>query len=255
MSEMNSEIQEIESDEGEHKLTALVTGGNRGIGLEICRQLAKQGINVLLGAKELDKAEKAAALLNQENAAESDCGLVSPWQLDVTSEQDRQYLHQQLEQEQLTIDILVNNAGISKGIRYSILNEPTELTKETLEINFWGSLYLCQIVIPFMQQNGYGRVVNVSSGHGSFGKIDQRNVGYRFSKVSMNAMTVMLADAVSEDNVLVNTMTPGWVRTRLGGMNANRGVEEGADTAVWLCLLDDDGPRGGFFKDRQPFPW
>jgi NAD(P)-dependent dehydrogenase (short-subunit alcohol dehydrogenase family) len=227
--------------------TALVTGGNRGIGLEICRQLAANNIKVILAARDPHKGDKALAKLDNP--------LVSSIQLDVTNEADLQSLQSKLESRALEVDILVNNAGISQGIRYSILNEPKELTQQTMDINFWGALRLSQIVVPFMQKNGFGRVVNVSSGHGSFGKMDKQNPGYRFSKVTMNAMTVMLADEVKDDNILVNAMTPGWVRTRLGGLNAQRGVEEGAETAVWLCLLDDDGPNGEFFKDKATFAW
>ena len=227
--------------------TALVTGGNRGIGLEICRQLAADDIKVILAARDLQKGDKAIAKLDNP--------LISCIQLDVTNDADLQSLSSKLESRELVVDILVNNAGISQGIRYSILNEPKELTEQTMDINFFGALRLSQIVVPFMQKNHFGRVVNISSGHGSFSKMDKRNPGYRFSKVAMNAMTVMLADEVKNDNILVNAMTPGWVRTRLGGLNAHRNVEEGAETAVWLCLLDDDGPNGEFFKDKATFAW
>ena len=238
--------------------TALVTGANRGIGLEICRQLVAQGIRVLLSARSYEKAQQAIInkfdkKLENNNLINQD--LIRPLELDVCNQTHLENLKSQLQTGALNIDILVNNAGVSKGISYNILTEPRPLTQETLDINFWGALSLCQTVIPFMQQKNYGRVVNVSSGHGSFSKIDQQNPGYRLSKVNMNAMTVMLADAVKEQNILVNAMTPGWVRTRLGGVNAQRSLSQGAETAVWLCLLDDHGPRGQFFKDKQVFPW
>ena len=236
------------------KKTALVTGANRGIGLEICRQLLAEDINILLCARSMEKAEKAKAKLEASIENKTDVS-IECMVLDVTCEDDLNKLKAQLDAQQIQVDILVNNAGISQGIRYNVLDEPMELTEQTMNINFWGSMKLSQIVVPHMIANNYGRVVNISSGHGSFSKIDKQNPGYRLSKVAMNALTVMLADQVAEHNILVNAMTPGWVRTRLGGLNAQRSVAEGADTAVWLCLLEDDGPNGEFFKDKEHFPW
>lgn len=230
--------------------TALVTGANRGIGLEIARQLLSENINVLLGVRDLAKGERAMAKLENPHDASIRC-----IQLDVTSVQDLSALQQQLDTGQVHIDILVNNAGVSQGIRHSILDEPLALTQQTMDINFWGAMQLSQLCLPYMMQRDFGRVVNVSSGHGSFSKINKQNPGYRFSKVCMNALTVMLADEVKAHNILVNAMTPGWVRTRLGGLHAERSVEQGADTAVWLCLLDANGPSGQFFKDKECFPW
>ncbi|MGH9360274.1 MAG: SDR family NAD(P)-dependent oxidoreductase, partial [Thermoanaerobaculia bacterium] len=124
-----------------------------------------------------------------------------------------------------------------------------------LQTNLFGALRLCQAAIPLMRKNGYGRIVNVSSGRGSFAKLAAGGPSYRLSKTALNALTVILANELKETNILVNAMTPGWVRTRLGGMNAVRSTAEGADTAVWLATLPDDGPRGRFFKDRQELPW
>jgi len=229
------------------KKTALVTGGNRGIGLEVCRQLLEQDIKVILGSRDIEKGLKAKEKLDSDH--------VELLQLDVTSDQQLQTVADRLASNEFEIDILVNNAGISQGIRHTILNEPDDISRRAMETNFWGAWRLSRIVIPYMMKADFGRIVNVSSGHGSFTKLDRQNPGYRFSKVTLNALTVMLSDEVKDYNILVNTMTPGWVRTRLGGVKAERNVAKGAETATWLCLLADSGPRGCFFKDKEIFPW
>lgn len=226
--------------------TALVTGGNRGIGLEICRQLAHNGVDVLMGCRNPDKLKHALEKLNSDR--------VNAIELDVTDSGHLRMLQERLEGQRL--DILVNNAAIAEGSKYSVLTEPEEISRRTMEANFWGAWNVSRIVLRQMKSSEFGRIVNVSSGLGSFEKMGPDNPGYRFSKIALNALTVMLdKEVVSHTDILINAMTPGWVRTHLGGINAERSVSEGADTAVWLCLLDRDGPRGQFFKDRLPHPW
>ncbi|MGZ3459225.1 MAG: SDR family oxidoreductase [Archangium sp.] len=229
---------------------ALVTGANRGIGLETCRQLAKLGIRVVLTARREDKGREAVEKLAADGLT------VSFLPLDVTSEKDRQRIAEDVTREFGRLDILINNAGISLDFNVPALEVDFDtVIRPTIETNLYGPLHLTQLFVPLMRQQGYGRIVNVSSGLGSFSKITAGRLAYRLSKVSMNAMTKTFADELKDTNILVNAMTPGWVRTHMGGINAERSVEEGADTITWLATLPDDGPRGRFFKDRQDFPW
>ena len=124
-----------------------------------------------------------------------------------------------------------------------------------MEVNAFGPLRLCQLMIPLMRVRRYGRIVNVSSGAGAFSEMTGGTLAYRVSKVSLNAIPRILADEVRGTRILINAMCPGWVRTEMGGRNAPRSVEEGADTAVFLATLPSGGPTGGFFRDRKPIPW
>ncbi|ATB41637.1 short-chain dehydrogenase [Cystobacter fuscus] len=229
---------------------ALVTGANRGIGLEACRQLARLGLRIILTARREDKGKEAVSTLAAE-------GLHVGFQpLDVDSAPDRVRIADFITREFGRLDVLINNAGISLDGNIPALEVSLdEIVRPTLETNLYGAMHLTQLFVPLMRQNHYGRIVNVSSGLGSFSKMTAGRLAYRLSKVAMNAMTRVFADELQDTNVLVNTMTPGWVRTHMGGMNADRSVEEGADTITWLATLPDNGPRGGFFKDRQDFPW
>ena len=152
------------------------------------------------------------------------------------------------------LDALVNNAGIhSGGYGQDLEHADLDKIKEVLETNFFGALRLTQAMLPALRRSDHPRVVNVSSGAGQLDDMRGGMHGYRFSKTALNALTRVLS--AEEGGILVNSMCPGWVRTDMGGSGAPRSVEEGADTAVWLAMLPDDGPSGGFFRDRQPIPW
>ncbi len=228
---------------------ALVTGANRGIGLEVCRQLAARGIRTLLTARSEDKGRLAARTLAEQGLP------VSFFPLDMTDEQSLRQVAEYVPRELGRLDILVNNAAVALDLKLPGLEIDMSLVRATIETNVYGPLRLTQLFVPLMRQQGYGRVVNVSSGLGSFSRITAGKLAYRLSKVSLNAMTKVFADELQDTNILVNAVTPGWVRTHLGGIRAERSVEEGADGIVWLATLPDDGPRGKFFKDRDEFPW
>jgi NAD(P)-dependent dehydrogenase (short-subunit alcohol dehydrogenase family) len=225
--------------------TALVTGGNRGIGLEACRQLAASGMHVVLAARNPEKGEVAAQKLR-------DGGLeVTSEQLDVTDSQSVKDCVRRLADAGTEIDVLVNNAGVypTEGV-FSVSEEAFKMA---LEVNTIGPFRTCQAFVPGMMQRGYGRVVNVSSGGGSFGE-GLGPAAYAVSKAALNALTVKVSQAVRGD-MRVNAMCPGWVRTDMGGSGAPRSPEEAADTLLWLATLPEDGPNGGFFRDRKPIPW
>jgi NAD(P)-dependent dehydrogenase (short-subunit alcohol dehydrogenase family) len=231
------------------KRVALVTGANRGVGLEICRQLGRNGYTVVLTARDGKRGAKALDDLLQE-------GLDAHFQaLDVTDPVAAQRVAASVAREFGRLDALVNNAAIAIDAADFLETLDLDVMRRTLETNLLGALSCCQAFLPIMRQQQYGRIVNVSSGRGSFSKLASGGPCYRISKTALNALTVIVADEVKEANILVNAMTPGWVRTRLGGIKAPRSTSEGAETAVWLATLPDDGPRGRFFKDREEFPW
>ena len=217
--------------------------------MEICRQLARKGIRVVLTSR--DEAKGRAAQNELANA-----GLqVDYHPLDVTDQSSVQRLARFLDRQFGRLDILVNNAGIGIDEERSVLEADRGVVQETLDTNLFGPLLLCQALVPLMKQGAYGRVVNVSSGMGQLSEMGSGSPAYRISRTALNALTRILAAELQGTNVLVNSMCPGWVRTDMGGPNAPRSVEEGADTALWLATLPDSGPQGGFFRDRQAIAW
>jgi NAD(P)-dependent dehydrogenase (short-subunit alcohol dehydrogenase family) len=225
---------------------ALVTGANRGIGREIARQLAGKGLTVVVGSRDPAKGQATATELGDGSVAT---------QLDVADEESIRSAVGFVEREFGRLDILVNNAGIADPWRGSAVEPDFEAVKKILETNLFGAWRLAKTVIPLMRRGGYGRIVNVSSGMGQLSDMGGHSPGYRLSKTGLNALTRMLTSELAGENILVNSVCPGWVRTDMGGPGARRSVEEGAETPVWLATLPDDGPRGGFFRDRRPIPW
>ena len=234
-----------------NKRVAVVTGGNRGIGIEICRQLAKvDGMHAVLAARDAKKGETAAQKLRDEGLD------VEFYPLDVTSEPGVKTFAVWLEATCKRCDILINNAGVMLDPRGSRVLDSTLVNwRDTLETNLIGPLLLSQALVPLMKRNDYGRIVNVSSGQGQLSDMGVGTPAYRVSKTALNALTRTLAAELKGSGILVNSMCPGWVRTDMGGAGAPRTVEQGADTAVWLATLPDDGPSGDFFRDRRPIPW
>ena len=228
---------------------AVVTGGNRGIGLEICRQLSKSGIEVILTARNASKGEQAVDALNAQ-------GLVLRFiPLDVTEQGSVRRLVKHLADEYGRTDILINNAGIyiDRGIPGSEID--LGIVRQTMETNFYGPLRLSQMCIPLMRRNNYGRIVNISSQMGALSNMGSGGLAYRVSKTALNAMTLILANELRGSNIIVNTVDPGWVNTDMGGSGAPRSVGQGADTAVWLATQPDGGPSGGYFRDRKTREW
>lgn len=234
------------------KQIALVTGANRGLGFETSRQLAQQGIHVILSSRDIVKGEAAVEKLKAEGLT------VSYHPLDVADSESIKRLAQFIQEQFGHLEILVNNAGIfidTQDTAESIFQANLETLQRTYETNVYGPLQLCQALIPLMQKQGYGRVVNVSSGMGQLSDMNGGSAGYRLSKTGLNALTRIFADELKETNILVNSVCPGWVRTDMGGPNADRNIEEGVNTIVWLATLPDGSPTGLFFRDRQPIPW
>lgn len=233
---------------------AVVTGANRGLGLETCRQLAQRGIQVVLTSRSVDKG--GAAVEQLRNA-----GLdVRFHSLDVTDEASLKALAEFLQHEYGRLDILVNCAGIFSDPYdpadpgpASIFNADIATIRRSLETNTYGALRVAQLLIPLMK--GQGNVVNVSSGMGQLSDMNGCCPGYRLSKTALNAVTRIFADELKDTKIKINAVCPGWVRTGMGGANAERSVAEGAEGIVWAACLPEDGPTGGFFRDGQPIPW
>jgi NAD(P)-dependent dehydrogenase (short-subunit alcohol dehydrogenase family) len=226
---------------------ALVSGGNRGIGYEVARQLAGLGYRVVVGSRDLARGEKAAGDLGTRVVAR---------QLDVTDEESIENCIAWIAEEFGRLDVLVNNAGVEGGgWRTSATDVDLDEVRDTLETNLYGAWRLTQAALPLMRRNDYGRIVSLSSGMGQLSDMGGHAPAYRVSKAGLNVLTRMLTAELSDENILVNSCCPGWVRTDMGGPHARRSVEEGADTPVWLATLPDDGPRGGFFRNREPIPW
>lgn len=228
---------------------ALVTGGNRGIGLEVCRQLAAQGLTVILTSRNFHKGQVAAEELRTGGAT------VVYHQLDVADAASVAKARDFVGREFGRLDVLVNNAGVYPDEGVSVLEVAERQVREAFEINALGALRTSQAFVPMMIEHNYGRVVNVSSGAGAITGMGGYTAAYKLSKVALNALTRILAQETRRYNIKVNTMCPGWVQTDMGGPAAHRTVEEGADTIVWLATLPDDGPTNGFFRDRQPINW
>jgi NAD(P)-dependent dehydrogenase (short-subunit alcohol dehydrogenase family) len=228
---------------------ALVSGANRGIGLEIVRQLAAKKNTVLLTSRDLSVGEAAARKLAAAGLA------VVARQLDVTDQASVDRLAAGIEAEFGRLDVLVNNAGIYLDQGQHGVDANLDVVRATLETNLFGAWRLCKAFIPLMRRGGYGRIVNVSSGMGQLHDMEGGSPAYRVSKTSLSALTCILADELRDTGILVNAACPGWVRTEMGGRQAPRSVEQGADTPVWLATLPDDGPTGGFFRDRETIPW
>ena len=230
----------------ENGRVALVSGGNRGIGLEVCRQLAERDLTVILGSRDEESGRAAAEGLS---------GYVVVHRLDVADGQSVDRLASFVEDEFGRLDVLVNNAGISNDEGQRGIDADLDRVRDALEANLLGAWRLCEVAIPLMQRNGYGRIVNMSTGLAALEDMGGGSPAYRVSKTALNALTRILASELRGSGILVNSVCPGWVQTDMGGSSAPRPVEAGADTPVWAATLPNNGPTGGFFRDRRPIHW
>ena len=235
--------------------TVLVTGANRGLGLETTKQLAAKGFKVYMGCRNLEKSQKEFEELLKEYP------LTEIIKLDVTSTADiRNFLNHLKSQNQM-IDILINNAGVfleSSGPEdqtvSSIFKVDPVIILKTIEANTIGPLKIAQSLIPMMLAKGEGRVINISSGIGQLATMGGHWPGYRLSKTALNSLTCILDAEVGDQGIFVNSVCPGWVRTDMGGKNADLSVEEGVKTTVWLASTEES-PRRKFLRNMQEIEW
>lgn len=266
--------------------TILVTGANRGIGLEICRQLAESGHRVILTSRDEARGKAAASSLK---------GNVIAKQLDVTSGLSVQKLYNELHIMYGTLDVLINNAGVGtdsesyrnnryeraklfvkshlsiayssmrklmpiakkagvSGKRSGALDIEISSVKSIMETNLYGPWKMIQTFTPMLEKSVDAQIINISSGMGSFNQLSGYYSGYSLSKYSLNALTIMLTNELKAKGIRINAMCPGWVKTRMGGPNAPLNVSEGADTAIWLVNLEGS-TTGKFFRRRKEIEW
>lgn len=236
------------------KRIALISGANRGIGLETTRQLARLGLIAIIGAREPAKGRAAAERLRAEGLDVLTVGL------DVLDAASVHAAVGEIVHRFSRLDVLVNNAAIlmdgpGTAVPGGALDVPIEAALHTFDTNTIGPMRLIQATAPFMREKGYGRIVNVSSGAGQLSDMRGDYTAYRLSKAALNALTRATAAEFTEGDIKVNSVCPGWVRTDMGGPNAERTVEKGAETIVWLATLPANGPTSGFFRDKKPIPW
>ena len=225
------------------KRIAVVTGANRGMGKAVSEKLL--GLNyhvIMVGRKEKEINDAAHSIGGEAFVA------------DVESEKDIMTLTKYISDKYGRLDVLINNAGvyIEEG---DIFSGKDSVMNKTFEINTMGPYRMMKGLIPLMKKNGFGRVVNVSSGLGSFEGSSSHCTAYCVSKVSLNMLTKLFASEVNGTNIKVNSICPGWVKTDMGGPNASRSIEEGISGMIWAATLDEQGPNGGFFRDGKPIDW
>ena len=225
---------------------ALVTGANRGIGLELVRQLAERGFTAVLGSRDLEKGRAAAERLGDLN--------VDTRRLDVADADSVRELAHELADAYGRLDVLVNNAAILYDTWQSGVEADLGVVHEGLETNLFGAWRTTQACLPLLRRSEHGRIVNVSSGSGALGSMGAGTPAYSVSKAALNALTRILAAELRRDGILVNAVCPGWVATDMGGPGG-RPVEHGAASVMWAVLLPDDGPTGGFFRDGRQLDW
>jgi NAD(P)-dependent dehydrogenase (short-subunit alcohol dehydrogenase family) len=240
------------------KKIALVTGGNKGIGLELCRNLSKAGCTVLLGARNTERGQQAVRKLQE--AGLNDVHFI---ELDVTKRDSVAAAAQQIESNYGRLDILLNNAGVNLRGDGPPGTADLDVVEKVFETNFFGALRVAQAMLPLLRKSPAGRIVNVSSGLGSltfnsdpeWSGSSWKLIGYNGSKAAMNMMTVHLAHELRGTKVKVNSVNPGYTKTDLNANTGTQPVEVGAIEATRLALLDENGPTGGSFSKDGPDPW
>lgn len=223
---------------------ALVTGSNRGIGLATVQALLPLGYTTILTSRKPSSGQAAIQGLQG-------LGDLHYLPLDVDQADSVQVAAQQVQQQFGRLDILINNAAINYDTWHQTVDADLAEVAQTLHTNLMGPWRMCQAFIPMMKQQGYGRIVNVSSGSGSLAEMGGGTPGYGISKAALNALTIKLAAELQGTGILVNAVCPGWVRTDMGGSDATRSPEKGAETIVWLAQLPEGGPSGKFFRDKR----
>lgn len=227
---------------------ALISGANRGIGHEIGKQLLEVGWNVVFTSRNMHEGRPMVNKLRER--------WKSAWfhQLDVTDEQSISDVANYVRDTCGRLDVLINNAAIMMEDGHRAMEVELEDIHKTMATNFYGPLMLTRILVPFLKDSKDARVINVSSRMGQLSAMGGGHAAYRISKVALNALTVVMAKELQGEGIRINSICPGWVRTDMGGPNANKSIKEGADTAVWLATADKI-ENGKFYADRKVIPW
>jgi NAD(P)-dependent dehydrogenase (short-subunit alcohol dehydrogenase family) len=246
---------------------ALITGSNRGIGLETAQQLAGRGFHVVIAARNEASAQQAIKTIQAKLHGSAwwlgsspprtspQTGAVTFLQLDVSNSTSIHSAAASFAKISNHLDVLINNAGIYPDKGLNILTVPRDHMVQTLQTNTFGQLEVTQAFLPYLRQAPAARVINVSSGLGQLEGLSPDMPSYCLSKLALNGLAIMLAEALKPDNIAVNSMCPGWVRTDMGGPNADRSVQQGADTAIWLATEAPHQNTAKIFRDRQEISW
>lgn len=227
---------------------ALVTGANRGIGYSVAKGLLEKGIAVIITSRSIDDGKKAVKDLSQYGSAHYH-------QLDVTDAESMKNCIAFAKAEFGKLDILINNAGINYDQHQNIENADLKEVVETFKTNTVAPLQMIQEFLPLLRESNSACIVNVSSGSGALKSQDGTTPGYSLSKLALNGVTLAFSNQLKDENILVNSVCPGWVRTDMGGSDAHRSPEEGAETIIWAALLEDPSITGKFFRDKNEIDW
>jgi NAD(P)-dependent dehydrogenase (short-subunit alcohol dehydrogenase family) len=235
----------MESAHDTYRPVALVTGANRGIGLELCRQLAALGYEVVLGARDAAKGRQAASALGEQ---------VTACELDVAVQASVDAAAAWLDERYGRCDVLINNAGIDYDTDATAAGADLSRVQRALETNLLGAWRCTLALLPLLRHSARARIVNVSSREASLTDMGAGSPGYHVGKAALNALTRTLAAELRDERILVNAASPGWTATDMGG-SGGRPISDGAASVLWAVTLPDDGPTGGFFQDGQPLAW
>jgi NAD(P)-dependent dehydrogenase (short-subunit alcohol dehydrogenase family) len=227
----------------------LITGANKGIGLEVARQLARKNFHVVIGARNAERGKAAVAEIKKAG------GTATLLVIDVSNKQSIRKAAAEFAKSFSTLDVLINNAGIYPDEGVDILTISQEQLATTFQTNTFGQVEVTQSFVPFLRKSAAGRIVNLSSGYGQLDGLTASVPSYCLSKLTLNGVTLMLHQKLNPEGIAVNSMSPGWVRTDMGGAGATLSVEEGADTAVWLASEAPQELSGKFIRERKVAPW
>ncbi|WP_167578028.1 SDR family oxidoreductase [Ammoniphilus sp. YIM 78166] len=228
---------------------ALVTGGNRGIGYELVRQLALNGFKVILSSRDSKKGQEATQKLKESNLD------VTFVEMDVNDQESIRQAAITVDERFGKLDVLINNAGVIFDENGKLLNMDPSILERTMATNFFGAYHVIRSFIPLMEKQGYGRIINVSSEYGSMSEMSCTGVGaYKLSKLALNGLTQLVA-AESKGDIKINAVDPGWVSTDMGGPSAPRTPKQAAESILWLATIGPEGPNGGFYRDGKRVDW
>lgn len=231
------------------KKVALVTGGNRGIGYELVKQLALNGFHVILASRDPEMGRRAVQTLAESNLDVSFVGM------DVDDPKSIRQASITVNERYGKVDVLINNAGVYVDGNETLMNQEPSILEKTMATNFFGAYHAIRSFLPLMEKQGYGRIVNVSSEYGAMREMSYPGVGaYKLSKLALNGLTRLVAAEIAGD-IKINAVDPGWVRTDMGGPSAPKTPKQAAESIVWLAMIGPDGPNGEFFKDGKRTDW
>ncbi|WP_391559232.1 SDR family oxidoreductase [Robertmurraya sp.] len=231
------------------KKVALVTGGNRGIGYELVKQLALNGFKVILASRDSKKGQEATKKLKESDLDVTFVGM------DVDDQGSIRQAAITVDERFGRLDVLINNAGVIFDANGKLLNMDSSILEKTMATNFFGAYHVIRSFIPLMEKQGYGRIINVSSEYGAMSEMSYQGVGaYKLSKLALNGLTRLVAAEMNGD-IKINAVDPGWVSTDMGGPSALRTPKQAAESILWLAMIGPEGPNGGFFRDGKRIDW